>query len=89
MLFDHHFSVQNLQLKFDIIFRFPSFLLLQEDITKVIAAIEKEEAKRAAASEKTLKAAPSPRAYASLTPHPTNNELILFGGEYHNGQKVC
>ncbi|KAJ0181451.1 hypothetical protein K1T71_003536 [Dendrolimus kikuchii] len=60
----------------------------EEDIAKVIADIEKEEAKRAAASEKTLKAAPSPRAYASLTPHPTNNELILFGGEYHNGQKT-
>lgn len=61
---------------------------LQEDIAKVIAQIEREEAKRAAAVEKALSGAPSPRAYATLTPHPTNNELILFGGEYHNGQKV-
>ncbi|KAG7304545.1 hypothetical protein JYU34_011494 [Plutella xylostella] len=60
----------------------------EEDIAKVIAQIEKEEAKRAAASEKTLSAPPSPRAYASLTPHPLVNELILFGGEYHDGQKT-
>ncbi|XP_072935565.1 kelch domain-containing protein 4 [Epargyreus clarus] len=60
----------------------------EEDIAKVIAEIEREEAKRAAASEKNLPGPPSARAYASLTPHPTNNELILFGGEYHNGQKT-
>lgn len=66
-----------------------NFLNSQEDIAKVIAEIEREEAKRAAASEKTLTGPPSPRAYATLTPHPTTNELILFGGEYHNGKKVC
>ncbi|CAK1541334.1 unnamed protein product [Leptosia nina] len=60
----------------------------EEDITKVIAEIEREEAKRAAASEKNLSCPPSPRAYASLTPHPLNNELIMFGGEYHNGQQT-
>lgn len=67
---------------------YKSWNLLQEDIAKVIAEIEREEAKRAAASEKTLKKPPTSRAYASLTPHPTNNELIMFGGEFHNGQKV-
>ncbi|KAG6456891.1 hypothetical protein O3G_MSEX010024 [Manduca sexta] len=60
----------------------------EEDIAKVIAQIEREEAKRAAATDKTLPGPPSPRAYASLTSHPTNNELIMFGGEYHNGQKT-
>ncbi|CAH0698720.1 unnamed protein product [Spodoptera exigua] len=60
----------------------------EEDIAKVIAEIEREEAKRSAATEKALPGPPSPRAYATLTPHPTNNELILFGGEYHNGQKT-
>ncbi|XP_047037755.1 kelch domain-containing protein 4 [Helicoverpa zea] len=60
----------------------------EEDIAKVLAEIEREEAKRSAATEKALPGAPSPRAYASLTPHPTNNELIVFGGEYHNGQKT-
>lgn len=54
----------------------------------MIAEIEQEDAKRSAASEKTLPGPPSARAYASLTPHPTNNELIMFGGEYHDGQKV-
>lgn len=54
----------------------------------MIAEIEREEAKRSAASEKTLPGPPSARAYASLTPHPINNELILFGGEYHDGRKV-
>lgn len=53
-----------------------------------MAQIEREEAKRLAAKEKNLPGPPSPRAYATLTPHPTNNELILFGGEYHDGQKV-
>ncbi|XP_075980229.1 kelch domain-containing protein 4 [Anticarsia gemmatalis] len=60
----------------------------EEDIAKVIAEIEREEAKRAQATEKTLPGPPSARAYASLTPHPTNNELIMFGGEYHDGQKT-
>ncbi|CAB3221128.1 unnamed protein product [Arctia plantaginis] len=60
----------------------------EEDIAKVIAEIEREDAKRAQASEKLLPGPPSARAYASLTPHPTNNELIIFGGEYHDGQKT-
>nr|XP_026484324.1 kelch domain-containing protein 4 isoform X2 [Vanessa tameamea] len=60
----------------------------EEDIAKVIAEIEREEAKRAAASEKALPNPPTARAYASLTPHPTNNELILFGGEFHNGKQT-
>ncbi|XP_039745286.1 kelch domain-containing protein 4 [Pararge aegeria] len=60
----------------------------EEDIAKVIAEIEREEAKRAAASEKTLTGPPSSRAYATLTPHPTSNELIMFGGEFHNGQRT-
>lgn len=61
---------------------------MQEDIAKVIAEIEREEAKRTAAAEKVLPNPPTARAYASLTPHPTNNELILFGGEFHNGKQV-
>ncbi|XP_050684689.1 kelch domain-containing protein 4 [Leptidea sinapis] len=60
----------------------------EEDITKVIAEIEREEAKRSAAVEKTLPGPPSARAYATLTPHPIDNELILFGGEYHNGKQT-
>ncbi|XP_060810491.1 kelch domain-containing protein 4 [Amyelois transitella] len=60
----------------------------EEDIAKVIAEIEREEAKRSAATEKSLPGPPTPRAYASLTPHPTKDELILFGGEYHNGQQT-
>lgn len=67
---------------------FLNYLNLKEDILKVVAEIEREEAKRSAASEKNLPGPPSARAYASLTPHPTNNELIMFGGEYHDGQKV-
>ncbi|XP_049887800.1 kelch domain-containing protein 4 [Pectinophora gossypiella] len=60
----------------------------EEDIAKVIAEIEREEAKRSQPTEKTLPGPPTARAYASLTPHPTNNELIMFGGEYHDGQKT-
>ncbi|CAH2099466.1 unnamed protein product [Euphydryas editha] len=60
----------------------------EEDIAKVIAEIEREEAKRTAALEKALPNPPTARAYASLTPHPINNELILFGGEFHNGKQT-
>ncbi|XP_061720861.1 kelch domain-containing protein 4 [Cydia pomonella] len=60
----------------------------EEDIAQVVAQIEREEAKRSAAKEKDLPGPPSPRAYASVTPHPINNELIIFGGEYHDGQKT-
>ncbi|KAJ2944017.1 hypothetical protein O0L34_g8344 [Tuta absoluta] len=60
----------------------------EEDIAKVLAEIEREEAKRSTATEKKLTGPPSARAYASLTPHPVDNELIMFGGEYHDGQKT-
>ena len=53
-----------------------------------MAQIEREEAKRLAVVETTV-ACPSPRVSASFLPHPTNTaELILFGGEHHDGKKV-
>lgn len=85
----HLFTIIYYQLRlYNCYQRYIKCFCLQEDIAKVVAQIEREEAKRAAASEKSLLGPPSARAYASLTPHPTLNELILFGGEYHNGQKV-
>lgn len=32
---------------------------------------------------------PSRRSAFTLTPHPDKDQLILFGGEYFNGSKVC
>ncbi|XP_077300843.1 kelch domain-containing protein 4 [Arctopsyche grandis] len=60
----------------------------EEDIEEIVAKIEREEAKRLAVVETTV-SPPSPRVNATLLPHPTNtSELILFGGEYHDGKKT-
>ncbi|XP_014222983.1 kelch domain-containing protein 4-like [Trichogramma pretiosum] len=59
----------------------------EEDIEKVIAQIEREEAARQKVIE-TVVAPPSRRVNFSLTPHPFKNELIMFGGEFFDGQKT-
>ncbi|XP_034945486.1 kelch domain-containing protein 4 [Chelonus insularis] len=59
----------------------------EEDIEKVIAEIEKEEAQR----QKVIEAAvdqPSRRVNFTLTPHPFKNELIMYGGEFYDGQNT-
>lgn len=51
----------------------------------MIAEIEKEEAQRQRVIEKTV-APPSRRVNFTLTPHPFKDELIMLGGEYHDGR---
>jgi hypothetical protein len=63
------------------------YLCFQDDIEKIVADIELEEKKRQEVIE-TVVPPPSRRANFSLTAHPDKEELILFGGEYFNGQKV-
>nr|CAD7193542.1 unnamed protein product [Timema douglasi] len=70
----------NLELEYKII------SLFQDDIEKIVLEIEKEEKKRNTVVE-CIVPPPSRRANFSLTPHKDKEELILFGGEYFNGQK--
>lgn len=61
--------------------------ICQDDIEAVIAQIEKEEAKRQCVIEKTV-APPSRRVNFTLTAHPFKDELIMLGGEFHDGRTV-
>ncbi|XP_043248419.1 kelch domain-containing protein 4-like [Colletes gigas] len=57
----------------------------EDDIEHVIAEIEKEEARRQRVIEK-LVAPPSRRVNFTLTAHPFKDELIMLGGEFHDGR---
>ncbi|XP_031828321.2 kelch domain-containing protein 4 isoform X1 [Nomia melanderi] len=57
----------------------------EDDIENVIAQIEKEEARRQRIVEKTV-GPPSRRVNFTLTAHPFKDELIMFGGEFHDGR---
>ncbi|XP_043671954.1 kelch domain-containing protein 4 [Vespula pensylvanica] len=59
----------------------------EEDIEKVIADIEREEARRQRVVEIVIEP-PSRRVNFSLIAHPFKDELIMFGGEFHDGQKT-
>nr|XP_045361160.1 kelch domain-containing protein 4 isoform X3 [Camelus bactrianus] len=59
----------------------------EEDLEALIAHFQTLDAKKTQIVE-TPCAPPSPRLNASLSAHPEKDELILFGGEYFNGQKV-
>ncbi|KAF5277128.1 hypothetical protein FQA39_LY06366 [Lamprigera yunnana] len=59
----------------------------EDDIEKILADIEKEELKKL--EVKILKVdPPRRRVNFSFVTHPDKDELILFGGEYFNGQKT-
>lgn len=55
---------------------------------QVIKEIEEADKKKNAITEDLLKDGPSRRANFSICAHPEKDELVLFGGEYFNGQKV-
>uniref|UniRef100_A0A8D1TGP6 Kelch domain-containing protein 4 n=1 Tax=Sus scrofa TaxID=9823 RepID=A0A8D1TGP6_PIG len=59
----------------------------EEDLEALIAHFQTLDARRTQVVE-TPCSPPSPRLNASLSAHPEKDELILFGGEYFNGQKV-
>ena len=63
-------------------------LLSQDDVESIVKAIEEEEKKRNEVKEVKLKESPSHRSNLSIVPHPEAPEIVLFGGEFHNGQKV-
>ncbi|RZF40849.1 hypothetical protein LSTR_LSTR003359 [Laodelphax striatellus] len=62
-------------------------LIGEDDIEKIVAEIEEEERRRLAVTEKVV-LPPKNRVNFSLTPHPEKDELIMFGGEFYNGQKT-
>ncbi|KAK1330366.1 hypothetical protein QTO34_010555 [Cnephaeus nilssonii] len=59
----------------------------EEDLEALIAHFQTLDAKKTQIVE-TPCSPPSPRLNASLSAHPEKDELILFGGEYFNGQKT-
>ncbi|XP_007468490.1 PREDICTED: kelch domain-containing protein 4 [Lipotes vexillifer] len=59
----------------------------EEDLEALIAHFQALDARKTRIVE-TPCSPPSPRLNASLSAHPEKEELILFGGEYFNGQKT-
>ena len=59
----------------------------EEDIESMVKAIEEEERKRQEVKEVICKP-PSHRSNFSMTAHPDNPEIIIFGGEFYNGKKT-
>ncbi|XP_055382625.1 kelch domain-containing protein 4 [Condylostylus longicornis] len=57
-------------------------------IEEIVANLESEEARLKEVTE-TICECPSPRSNFTLTAHPEKDEIILFGGEFFNGQKIC
>lgn len=63
------------------------FIHLQDDIEKIVAEIEKEEARRQCIKEVVVDA-PFRRVNFTLTAHPFKDELIMLGGEFYDGRQV-
>lgn len=53
----------------------------------IVAKLEENEQRRTTVSEKVVQP-PSPRSNFSFVAHPDKEELILFGGEFYNGQTL-
>ncbi|KAG7533686.1 Kelch-type beta propeller [Arabidopsis thaliana x Arabidopsis arenosa] len=61
----------------------------EDDIDAILLNIQKEEAKKKEVHVEENVPAPSPRSNCSLTINPLKEtELILYGGEFYNGQKT-
>ena len=57
------------------------------DIESIVRAHEEEERKRKEVKEVQVEP-PSNRSNFSMTAHPDNPEIILFGGEFYNGKET-
>lgn len=60
---------------------------LKDDIENILSQIEKEEKKRLQVTEVVVEP-PSRRVNFSFVAHPEKDQLILYGGEFFDGQKV-
>lgn len=63
------------------------FFKLQDDIEQILNKIEHEENKRLQVVEAEVNP-PSRRLNFTFIAHPEKDQLILYGGEFFNGQKV-
>ncbi|CAN6449208.1 unnamed protein product [Victoria cruziana] len=62
---------------------------IEDDIDAILASIQKEEAKKKEVHVEENVPAPSPRSNCTLNINPLKDtELILYGGEYYNGNKT-
>ncbi|CAD6232948.1 GSCOCG00007064001-RA-CDS [Cotesia congregata] len=59
----------------------------EDDIEKVVAQIEREEAARQKVVEAVVDQ-PSRRVNFTLTAHPFKDELVMLGGEFHDGRST-
>ncbi|XP_065161142.1 kelch domain-containing protein 4-like [Atheta coriaria] len=59
----------------------------EDDIETILKQIEDEENKRQQVTEHIVEP-PSRRINFSFVAHPEKEELVLYGGEFHNGQKT-
>ncbi|XP_031635184.1 kelch domain-containing protein 4 [Contarinia nasturtii] len=59
----------------------------EDDIVNIVATLEANEQRRTTVSE-TVVSPPTPRSNFSFCAHPEKEELILFGGEHYDGQKL-
>ncbi|CAH1179032.1 unnamed protein product [Phaedon cochleariae] len=59
----------------------------EDDIENIVAQIEKEEKQRLQVTETQVEP-PSRRLNFSFVAHPDKEQLILYGGEFFNGQKT-
>lgn len=62
-------------------------MIFQDNIEDIIKQHEHKDSKLVTVTE-TLSGPPTPRSNFSLCSHPEKDELILFGGEFFNGQKL-
>jgi len=66
---------------------FSFYFDMKANITDVVKQLQEEEARLQKVTEEIC-AAPSARSNFSLVAHPEKEELILYGGEFFNGQKA-
>ena len=62
---------------------------VKDAIENVVKALEEVERKRRTVEEVPVEGGkPTSRANFSIVAHPDNPEIVIFGGEFYNGQKV-
>lgn len=54
---------------------------------EIVAKLEAEEARRKTVTE-TVCPPPTPRTNFAICAHPDKEEIIIFGGEFYNGQTI-
>lgn len=87
MYFVNHFLSKIVLLDYIIYVKNSPLLIFQDDVESIVAQIEMEE-KRKQAIVEVATDRPLKRSSFGFVAHPEKDELILFAGEFFNGQKV-